>query len=101
MRAQFIQSIFARLALVALSMILMTATVHACACCSTHGVVGVSDNDVLNIRRRATAKSSKVGKIPAGFCGIRRLGPRRGNWVKINYGGTTGWVHSRYIRWIP
>jgi len=101
MRAQLFHSLLVRLAFMAVPMMLMTATAHACACCSTHGVVDVSDNDVLNIRRRATAKSRKVGKIPAGFCGIRRLGPRRGNWVKINYGGTTGWVHSRYIKWIP
>ncbi len=80
---------------------LMSGVALACACCGTHGVTGVSDDDVLNIRRRATARSTKVGQIPAGFCGIRRLGPRRGRWIKIRYGDTTGWVHSSYIRWIP
>ena len=85
--------------IVALS--LMSGAAFACACCGTHGVTGVSDDDILNIRRRATARSTKVGQIPAGFCGIRRLGPRRGRWVKIRYGETTGWVHSRYIHWIP
>lgn len=87
--------------MIALGMGLAPGAALACACCSTHGVVGVSDDDVLNIRKRATVRSTKVGQIPAGFCGIRRLGPRRGRWVKIRYNGVTGWVHSRYIKWIP
>lgn len=90
-----------RIALVVLVAGLAPGAALACACCSTHGVVGVSDDDVLNIRRWPSARAAKVGHIPAGFCGIRRLGPRRGRWVKIRYDGITGWVHSRYIRWIP
>ena len=46
----------------------------ACACCSTHGVVGVSADDVLNIRERATVRSPRVGYIPAGYCGIGSTG---------------------------
>lgn len=98
---QTLPRLVAAAAALVLALALTSGAALACACCGTHGVTGVSDDDVLNIRRRATVRSAKVGQIPAGFCGIRRLGPRRGRWVKIRYGETTGWVHSRYIRWIP
>ena len=80
--------------------VVMPGAAHACARCASHVVAGVSDGDVLNIRRRATLLTSKVGHIPAGFCGIRRLGPRRGKWVKMDYSGTVGWVYWPYIKWI-
>ena len=102
MRLQTIYCSISRLiCAVVMCVYLTSGSALACACCTSHIVVGVSDGDVLNIRKRATSRSAKVGYIPAGFCGIRRLGPRRGRWVKINYDGTTGWVHSRYIKWIP
>ena len=100
MRGQVFRLVLSRSVLAGVCMLVMTAAAHACACCNTYGVRGVSDDDVLNIRRWPSARSRKIGHIPAGFCGIRRLGPRRGRWVKINYGDTIGWVHSRYIRWI-
>ena len=100
MRGQIFRAAVAKSVLAGVGMLVMTTAAYACACCNTYGVRGVSSNDVLNIRRWPSAQSRKVGRIPAGFCGIRRLGPRRGRWVKISYGGTTGWVHSRYIRWI-
>lgn len=100
MWGQMFRTVAARSALAGFFVLVMSSAVQACACCSTFGVRGVSANDVLNIRKWPSARSRKVGQIPAGFCGIQRLGPRRGNWVKINYGKTNGWVHSRYIRWI-
>ena len=74
---------------------------YACACCETYRVVGVASNDVLNIRSRASARSYKVGFIPPDSCGVLISGPDRGSWVQIEYNGTTGWVNSRYLEWVP
>lgn len=69
---------------------------HACACCETYRVVGVEDWDVLNVRARPSARSSIVGELEPGTCGLEILNDRRG-WLKIRFGETLGWVNGRYI----
>lgn len=59
-------------------------------------VVGVSYNDVLNMRSRPTSGSSIVGAIGPNRCGIR-LDGRTGNWMYVRYRGQSGWVNSRFI----
>ena len=62
----------------------------------TRCVTGVAANDVLNIRERPTASSAILGFIPPNACYIQVLG-RSGNWYRISYGGTVGWVNGRYL----
>ena len=63
----------------------------------TYRVRGVADWDVLNIRRRPTSSSRIVGEIPPYGSGVHCLGPCRGNWCRISWRGTIGWVHMRQL----
>ncbi len=64
-------------------------------------VVNVASNDVLNIRSRPSASSSRVGSIPARGRGIQYLDDARTNgsttWILIRYRNVTGWVNARYV----
>jgi N-acetylmuramoyl-L-alanine amidase len=59
-------------------------------------VRGVASNDVLNIRQKPTASSAIVGYIPPNGCGVE-VRNRSGNWYRIVYGGSSGWVNGRYL----
>jgi hypothetical protein len=83
-------------------------------------VHGVSEGDVLKIRREADPASDKVGEIPPhGTCirAIRCVGgltyeefatlseaektkieKARPRWCRVEYDGVTGWVNGRYLR---
>jgi hypothetical protein len=83
-------------------------------------VHGVENNDVLNIRLEASAKSAKIGEIPHdGECiknlkcvgGLTfdeftnlsqdekdRVIKERPRWCYVGYQGTEGWVAGRYLR---
>jgi hypothetical protein len=83
-------------------------------------VHGVETNDVLNIRKEASAQSAKIGQIPAdGQCikNIKCVGgltfdeftnlsqeekdqliKERPRWCYVGYQGTEGWVAGRYLR---
>lgn len=63
---------------------------------NTRCVRGVAANDVLNIRERPTASSAIRGYIPPNACYIEILG-RSGDWYRIVYRGTAGWVNGRYL----
>ena len=63
---------------------------------NTRCVTGVAANDVLNIRERPSASSAIRGFIPPNACYIEVLG-RSGNWYRISYRGTVGWVNGRYL----
>ena len=60
-------------------------------------VRGVAANDVLNIRERPNASSAIRGYIPPNACGVE-VRNRSGNWYRVVYGGTSGWVNGRYLR---
>lgn len=80
-------------------------------------VVGVAEDDVLNIRAEASAGSTKTGAIPPDGNGIRNLGCQGGlsfaqwekasqaqrdaaarkRWCQIEYKGTSGWVAGRFL----
>lgn len=94
---KFLPQKFAAL-VVAVALIIPTfgQSAHACACCDTYRVTGVEDWDVLNVRSRPTARSTIVGALEPGTCGIEILRDRRG-WLKIRSGDTRGWVNGRYI----
>ncbi len=69
-------------------------------------VVGVAEDDVLNVRSRPDYRTPKVGEIaPHGTVGIkrcRRIGTSR--WCRIfglaqnGYDGGSGWVNARFLR---
>ena len=59
-------------------------------------VRGVASNDVLNIRQRPSASSAIVGYIPPNACGVE-VRNRSGNWYRIVFGGSSGWVNGRYL----
>jgi len=82
-------------------------------------VVGIAENDVLNIRAEPGPGSAKVGEIPPGADCVRNLGCQGGltfeefqtlgeaeqaerlkqnpRWCRVEYQGTTGWVAGRYL----
>lgn len=63
---------------------------------NTRCVRGVAANDVLNIRVRPSASSAIRGTIPPNACYIEVL-DSSGNWYRIIYQGTAGWVNGRYL----
>jgi len=51
----------------------------------------------LNIRRRASARSRIIGRIPDGVGGVLHCGACEGNWCPVRFDGVDGWVHRNYI----
>ena len=62
-----------------------------------HRVTGIANWDVLYIRARPSVRGRKTGSIPPYGRGVRKLGPCRGNWCKINYRGMIGWASMMYL----
>lgn len=79
-------------------------------------VVGVKDNDVLNVRIKPDGNSAKVGEIPYDGNNIRNLGCNENSfsewlnadqskrkevldkrWCQVQYGGITGWVRGKFL----
>lgn len=93
---------FAFKASLALAAVVMTAalparTAHACACCDTFKVVNVASWDTLNVRAGPGMRYEVVDRLAPGEGCIAWTGRRRGAWVLIRVGDTTGWVSSRYL----
>ena len=69
----------------------------ACACCGTYKVVGVADWDVLNVRTGPGVRFHIKDTLNPGEGCIIQTGERRGNWVRVEARGDSGWVHRRYL----
>ena len=64
---------------------------------TTYEVTGVSEDDVLNIRKGPRASSAKVGEYQAGESGIQ-IFSTQGNWGLVGRSDPEGWVNMRYLR---
>jgi uncharacterized protein YraI len=62
----------------------------------TYRVVGVANDDVLNMRAGPSAGYGKVGMIPPRGRGVRIVGPC-GDWCQVRYNGASGWVNRTYL----
>jgi uncharacterized protein YraI len=62
----------------------------------TYRVVGVANDDVLNMRAGPSAGYGKVGMIPPRGRGVRIVGPCE-EWCPVRYNGATGWVNRTYL----
>ncbi len=63
-----------------------------------HQVVGVAENDSLNIRSRPDAGAEILGTLPPNsFIDVLETSPN-GRWAMVTYDFTTGWVSARYLR---
>jgi N-acetylmuramoyl-L-alanine amidase len=60
-------------------------------------VTDVSADDVLNIRAGPNANLAIVGSIPANGRDVRIVGACSGQWCRIDYQGTAGWVNRHYL----
>ncbi|MGI9406269.1 MAG: SH3 domain-containing protein [Hyphomicrobiaceae bacterium] len=76
-----------------------TSASHACACCGTWKVTGVSETDNLNIRSGPGTRYRIVGGIPANSACVIKTGKCYRRWCKISYAQSKGWVHTGYLRW--
>lgn len=66
-----------------------------------YSVIGVADDDALNVRSRPSEKSSIVGQLRNGTSGIqvdgRTVRNRSDDWAPITAAGVKGWVRAKYI----
>ena len=60
-------------------------------------VVGVTGDDVLNVREGPSAKYAVVGTIPQKARGIEGLGECTQGWCHIRYGSIEGWSNARFL----
>lgn len=64
-------------------------------------VIGVSYNDVLNLRELPGTSFPVVAEIPPDYRELIALGNTRdigpSFWIELDYEGTTGWVHFGFI----
>jgi uncharacterized membrane protein len=67
-----------------------------------YAVTGVDNDDYLNVRQKATARSAIVTRLPYDSVGVRRLEGEAmisGNrWWRVRWEGKQGWVNQRYLR---
>lgn len=62
-------------------------------------VVGVTPDDVLNMRATPSPRGFVVTEIPFDAGGLRNLGCQDGqSWCKVRYRGQEGWVNGRFLR---
>ncbi len=63
-----------------------------------HQVVGVAENDSLNIRSQPDAGAEIVGTLPPNsFIDVLDTSPN-GGWALVSADFTTGWVSARFLR---
>lgn len=67
----------------------------------SHTVVGVAENDTLNVRSRPGESSLIVAKLRNGTTGVEINGQIVMNggddWVPITISGVKGWVRPKYL----
>ena len=85
------------LAVVVLTAVMPSSPAHACACCDTFKVVNVASWDMLNVRAGPGMRYEVIDRLAPGEGCIAWTGKRRGAWVLIRVGNTTGWVSSRFL----
>lgn len=62
-------------------------------------VVGVTPNDVLNMRESPSPRGFVLAEIPFDAGGLRNLGCIDGqSWCKVRFRGQEGWVNGRFLR---
>jgi len=69
---------------------------------ASYRVVNVDNNDVLNVREYANAKSKKIGQLAFNTLNIEVIECKQiskySNWCKIQYNlNNIGWVNKRYL----
>ncbi len=63
-----------------------------------HQVVGVAENDTLNIRSAPNASAEIIGTLPPNsFIDVLEASPD-GLWALVSTDFTTGWVSARFLR---
>jgi len=61
-------------------------------------VVGVAENDSLNIRSQPNARAEIIGTLPANsFIDVLEASPDE-SWALVSFDFTTGWVSARFLR---
>lgn len=61
-------------------------------------VVGVAHRDKLNVRSSPEPRARVLARLAPLTTGVQPTGNRAGSWVQVKVdGGTTGWVHGRYL----
>jgi len=86
-------------ALMLAAAIILPTKSFACACCDTFQARGFPEWDTLNVRAGPGVNFAVLATLQYGECGIQKLGPKRGNWIRIRSGNKIGWVNKRYIKW--
>lgn len=89
------------LALTVVAAALPLSEAQACACCGTYKVVGVDDEDPLNVRSGPGTAHGVVLRLGPDEGCIMKTGKRRGRWVEIKAQGVRGWVNGGYLAYIP
>lgn len=60
-------------------------------------VVGVAENDVLNVRAGPSVRHPVTGIIPPHGRRVTMIGGCHGNWCRVHHRGTVGWVNTRHL----
>lgn len=64
-------------------------------------VIGVSHDDVLNLRELPGTSFDVIGEIPPDDRDLRALGNTRdigeSFWTQVDFGGVSGWVHMGFV----
>lgn len=76
---------------------LFSGPVTAQPAAERYRVVGVSAEDVLNIRTGPSARYPVAGAMPHDARGIRGLGSCVQGWCHIRYGSVMGWSSARFL----
>jgi len=67
----------------------------------TYRVVGVANNDLLNVRKGPSTDAPLVAVLVPGTTGIEVIHyqeiPGQSPWALIRHGANEGWVNSRYL----